>query len=48
SYAFKSSHPGGVQFGFGDGSVHFLSETINSETLRLLSDRRDGKPVSIP
>lgn len=48
SYAFKSSHPGGVQFGFGDGSVHFLSETINSETLRLLGDRRDGKPVSIP
>jgi prepilin-type N-terminal cleavage/methylation domain-containing protein len=48
SLAFKSSHPGGTQFGFGDGSVHFLSETINSETLRLLGDRRDGKPVSIP
>jgi prepilin-type N-terminal cleavage/methylation domain-containing protein/prepilin-type processing-associated H-X9-DG protein len=47
-YGFKSCHPGGVQFGFGDGSVHFLSETINSETLRLLGDRRDGKAVSIP
>ena len=47
-YGFKSCHSGGVQFGFGDGSVHFLSETVNSETLRLLGDRRDRKPVSIP
>ena len=48
AYGFKSCHSGGVQFGFGDGSVHYLSETINSETLRLLGDRRDRKAVSIP
>ena len=48
AYGFKSCHSGGVQFGFGDGSAHFLSETINSETLRLLGDRRDRKSVSIP
>ncbi|MEW4451647.1 DUF1559 domain-containing protein [Bremerella sp. JC817] len=27
--AFSSMHPGGVQFVFGDGSVHFLSENID-------------------
>jgi prepilin-type N-terminal cleavage/methylation domain-containing protein len=48
AYGFKSCHTGGVQFGFGDGSVHFLSQTINSETLRLLGDRRDRQTVSIP
>lgn len=25
---FSSNHPGGAQFGFADGSVHFISETI--------------------
>ena len=29
---FSSHHPGGVQFCFVDGSVHFLSETIDSRS----------------
>ena len=42
---FKSRHPGGAQFVFADGSVHFLSETIDYETYQRLGDRRDGLPV---
>jgi len=42
---FKSSHPGGCQFLFADGSVHFLSESINYETYQRLGDRRDQRPI---
>ena len=42
---FKSRHPGGAQFVFADGSVHFLTETIDYETYQRLGDRRDGRPV---
>jgi len=30
--SFSSDHPGGAQFAFGDGSVHFISETIGHLT----------------
>ncbi|MFH1266220.1 MAG: DUF1559 domain-containing protein [Planctomycetota bacterium] len=39
----NSEHPGGVQSGFVDGSVHFLSETIEMDTLRRLAARDDGQ-----
>lgn len=42
---FKSRHPGGCQFVFADGSVHYLSENINYVTYQKLGDRRDGEPV---
>jgi prepilin-type N-terminal cleavage/methylation domain-containing protein/prepilin-type processing-associated H-X9-DG protein len=45
SQGFKSRHPGGAQFVFADGSVHFLPETIDYMTYQRLGDRRDGKPV---
>lgn len=40
-----SFHSGGVQIGMGDGSVHFISETIDLETLKKLATRDDGQPV---
>ncbi|MFH1269122.1 MAG: DUF1559 domain-containing protein, partial [Planctomycetota bacterium] len=43
--AIRSRHPGGVNAAFCDGSVHFLSETIDPETLRLLITKADGNPV---
>ena len=45
SLGFKSRHPGGAQFVFCDGSIHFLSETINYDMYQRLGDRRDGRPV---
>ena len=43
---FYSHHPGGAMFVFVDGSVHFLSETLDLTTFRRLADRQDGNPVS--
>ena len=40
---FGSRHPGGAQFAFADGSVHFLSETINFETYQQLATRDGGE-----
>lgn len=40
---FGSYHPGGVNFAFGDGSVLFLTDTINMQILQQLAHRNDGK-----
>lgn len=39
----QSAHPGGATTGFADGSVHFLSESININTLYNLATRNDGQ-----
>jgi prepilin-type N-terminal cleavage/methylation domain-containing protein/prepilin-type processing-associated H-X9-DG protein len=44
---FKSLHPGGAQFLFGDGSVHFLSETVDYQLYQYLGAKADGHSVSI-
>jgi len=38
--------PGGFLAAFCDGSVHFISESVDFETLRRLFTRNDGNPVS--
>jgi prepilin-type N-terminal cleavage/methylation domain-containing protein/prepilin-type processing-associated H-X9-DG protein len=48
STGFKSRHAGGVNFVFGDGSVHFLSQNIDMKTYQLLGHRADGQAVTLP
>lgn len=45
SSGFRSSHPGGAMFVACDGSVHFISETIDYITYQRLGDKSDGNPV---
>jgi prepilin-type N-terminal cleavage/methylation domain-containing protein/prepilin-type processing-associated H-X9-DG protein len=45
-YRFSSRHAGSVQFCFGDGSVHSLSQSIDNDTLRALAGMHDGKIVN--
>jgi len=44
--AFGSNHPGGLNFLFADGSVHFLKQTINRRTLLSLATITGGEIVS--
>ena len=49
SYAntgFKSKHPGGANFLFADGSIHFLKKTIAMTTYCALGSRAGGEVVS--
>ena len=42
---FMQFHPGGVNVAMADGSVRFISETIDPEQLRALLTRDDGQAV---
>jgi prepilin-type N-terminal cleavage/methylation domain-containing protein len=44
-YTFSSLHPGGAQFVFGDGSTHFISQTVDYGVLLRLSRISDRQPV---
>ena len=44
---FKSAHPGGAQFLFGDGSVRFIGESINHQVYQYLGAKADGHSVSL-
>jgi prepilin-type processing-associated H-X9-DG protein len=41
----SSHHPGGAQVAMADGSVRFLAQTLDMNTLRLLLQRADGQAV---
>jgi len=45
---FKSKHPGGAFFAFGDGSVHFLPESIDYLTYQYLGSIDDGHFARVP
>jgi prepilin-type processing-associated H-X9-DG protein len=40
--SLRSMHPGGINILLGDGSVRFISDSINLATLKNLADRADG------
>jgi prepilin-type processing-associated H-X9-DG protein len=46
AYGFKSMHPGGVQVTMADGSVRFVSQTINHTMFQHLGGRADGNVVT--
>lgn len=46
--AFASRHPGGAQFGIGDGSVRFVSEDVNLAVYRAASTRAGGESTQMP
>jgi hypothetical protein len=45
---FKSLHPGGAHFILGDGSVHFIAETIDYKLYNELGSRASGEVVTLP
>ena len=45
---FRSLHPGGAMFLLGDGSVHFLPETIDHWLYQYLGDKDDGEAAQVP
>ncbi len=45
---FKSLHPGGLHFAMGDGSVRFISESIDYRLINELGTRAGGEVVTLP
>jgi prepilin-type N-terminal cleavage/methylation domain-containing protein/prepilin-type processing-associated H-X9-DG protein len=46
--SFGSNHPGGANFGLGDGSVRFISQTINMNVYKGISSRFMNEAVQPP
>lgn len=40
---FSSDHPGGGNFAFGDGSIRYITATINMQVFQQLGHRADGQ-----
>lgn len=47
-YGYHSNHTGGANFCLADGSVHFLSETINMDTYYAAATMDAGESLALP
>lgn len=47
SYGYASSHPGGVNFGFCDGSVHFINDAVSPEVLARLATIQGEEVINV-
>jgi prepilin-type processing-associated H-X9-DG protein len=45
-YSFRSRHPGGLNFGMVDGSIHFIRQDIPLPTYRALATIASGEAVA--
>ncbi len=45
-FSFSSRHTGGANFGYGDGSVRFLSQSVDPITYSYLGSRNGGEVVN--
>jgi hypothetical protein len=45
-YSFRSRHPGGLQFAYANGSVHFIADAIALQTYRALASIKGGEGIS--
>jgi prepilin-type N-terminal cleavage/methylation domain-containing protein/prepilin-type processing-associated H-X9-DG protein len=43
TYSFSSTHPGGVQFAMADGSIRFITDSIDLATYRAMATRARGE-----
>ena len=48
SSGFKSLHPGGASFAMGDGSVHFIVDSIDHQLFCELGTRDSGEVADLP
>ncbi len=48
NHSFRSRHPGGLQFAFADGSVHFVTNAIALNHYRALATIQGGEVVDVP
>ena len=48
NYSFASRHTGGGQFCMGDGSVHFVSDNVDTFVYRALSTVSSGEVAQLP
>ena len=45
---FRSRHPGGAQFAYADGSVHFVSDSIGLSVCRTMATIQGGEATAAP
>jgi prepilin-type processing-associated H-X9-DG protein len=48
TYSFRSRHTQGLQFAYADGSVHFISQSIDIATYRAMATIAGGETLAAP